>query len=164
MKSKIKEDKDYEMNNEKYTLKEKYITKQKIDDLKLHDILKIQDGSNGSLFVFNGIVRRDKTEKEFVREIIYETYEEMAKKEMEKIKQEASRKFQVNEIFIKHRIGRVLVGEVSLVVAVFSTHRREGIGAIDYIVDEIKKKVPVWKKEIFEDGSYRWVEGDVRYK
>jgi len=134
-----------------------YLTKKKISMLKIRDLLNTQDGSNGSLFIFTGIVRRDKTQNGIVREINYEAYEEMAEKEMEKIKHKASRNFKVNDIVIKHRIGRISVGETSLIVTVLSPHRREGIQAMDYIVNEIKKNVPIWKREIFEDSSYRWI-------
>ncbi len=144
------------MNTIRYVPKEKYITKEKIGELHLQDLIDIQDGSNGSLFIFTGIVRRDKTKKGFVREIIYEAYEEMAEKEMERIKQKALKKFKLRDILIKHRIGRIVAGEASIIVVVFSPHRKEGIQAVDYVVEEIKKKVPIWKKEIFEDGSYRW--------
>jgi molybdopterin synthase catalytic subunit len=85
----------------------------------------------------------------------------MAEKEIEKIRSEALKQFVVKKIYIKHRIGRVHVGEASIIVAVLSAHRKEGIKAVDYIIDEIKKKVPIWKKEIFEDGSQRWVKGNV---
>ena len=136
--------------------REKYIIKEKISLLQLQDLLNTKDGSNGSLFVFTGIVRRDKTKKGVVKEIIYEAYEEMAEKEIEKIKKKVSKKFKVGDIFIKHRIGSLLVGEISLLVAVLSPHRKEGIQAVDYVVDKIKKNVQIWKKEIFEDCSYRW--------
>jgi len=136
--------------------REKYIIKEKISLLQLQDLLNTKDGSNGSLFVFTGIVRRDKTKKGVVKEIIYEAYEEMAEKEIEKITKKVSKKFKVGDIFIKHRIGSLLVGEISLLVAVLSPHRKEGIQAVDYVVDKIKKNVQIWKKEIFEDCSYRW--------
>ncbi|MBF8302759.1 MAG: putative molybdopterin converting factor, subunit 2 [Candidatus Dadabacteria bacterium] len=129
------------MNTIRYVPKEKYITKEKIGELHLQDLIDIQYGSNGSLFIFTGIVRRDKTKKGFVREIIYEAYEEMAEKEMERIKQKALKKFKLRDILIKHRIGRIVAGEASIIVAVFSRHRKEGIQAVDYVVEEIKKKL-----------------------
>jgi len=153
---KTKSEKNYEMINKELEPKEKCITKEKINVLELQDLLNIQDGSNGSLFIFLGIVRRDKTTKGVVREIIYDTYEEMAEKEMEKMKKEALKNFKANDILIKHRMGRIAVGEVSFVVAVLSPHRKEGINAVDHLVDELKRKVPIWKREIFEDNSYRW--------
>lgn len=148
---------DKEINN----LDGEYLTEQTIDNFVLCDIPGYGEGINGSLFVFSGIVRKDETEGGVVKEIIYETYREMAEKEIDKIKKVAMRKFGLKEIHIKHRIGNVAAGEASLVVAVLTPHRKEGIIAIDFVIDEIKKRVPIWKKEIFEDGSYRWVEGSV---
>lgn len=139
----------------------KYITDKNIDDFILHDLSIIKDGKNGSLFLFTGIVRRDKNEKGIVKEIIYEAYEEMAEVEINKIKQRAFKSFHVNKIVIKHRIGKIRVGEVSLFIAVLSPHRKEGIQAMDYIIDQIKTRVPIWKKEILEDGSHRWIDSNV---
>ncbi len=145
-------------------MSENYLTKEKIDDLQPRKFMRVDVGSCGSMFVFKGIARRDKTEKGFVKEIFYEVYEEMAENEIGKVKHDALNKFKVEDIYLKHRIGRVRVGEVSLLVAILSAHRKSGIEAIDYIIDEIKFKVPIWKKEIFEDGSYRWREDNARYK
>lgn len=138
-----------------------HITDKRIRYIQIHDILDNRDCTNGSLLTFRGLVRRDKTKYGVVKEIIYEAYVEMAEKEIEKIKQNASKSFKVDEIHIIHRIGKVSVGEVSLFIAVLSSHRREGIKAIEYVIEEIKKRVPIWKKEIFEDGSHYWVEGNV---
>lgn len=138
-----------------------FLTEKNIDYLELSDIPGYKSGASGSLFVFCGIVRRDESEHGIVSSIMYECYNEMAEKEIENIRSDALKQFAVNMIYIKHRIGRVNVGEASLIVAVLSAHRKDGIGAVDYIIDEIKKKVPIWKKEIFEDGTHRWVEGNV---
>lgn len=137
-------------------MKDEYITKDEIEDRQLNEFMQAHEGSCGSLFLFKGIVRRDKTQKGFVKEIVYEAYEEMAETEMENIKRRTLGKFEVRDIFIRHRIGSIRVGEVSLLAAVLSAHRENGIRALDYLIDEIKQKVPIWKKEIFEDGSYRW--------
>jgi molybdopterin synthase catalytic subunit len=148
---------DKEINN----LDGEYLTEQKIDAFELCDIPGYGEGVNGSLFVFSGMVRKDETEGGVVREIIYETYKEMAEKEIDKIRKEAMKSSGAKEVYIKHRIGSVPAGEASLIVAVLTPHRKEGIKAIDFVIDEIKNRVPIWKKEIFEDGSYRWVEGSV---
>lgn len=138
-----------------------YLTEKNLDNFELSDIPGYKVGASGSLFIFSGIVRMDKSEHGIVSAIIYECYKEMAEKEIEKIRSEALKKFVIKKVYIKHRIGRVCVGEASLIVAVLSAHRKEGIKAVDYIIDEIKKKVPIWKKEIFEDGSQQWVKGNV---
>jgi molybdopterin synthase catalytic subunit len=154
-------DKDHGTLNIRKILKGKYITDERICYIQIHDFLDNQDCTNGSLLTFRGIVRRDKTKYGVVKEIIYDAYVEMAEKEIQKIKQNASKNFEFDEIHIIHRIGKVSVGEVSLLVAVLSPHRREGIRAIEYVIEEIKKRVPIWKKEIFEDGSHYWVDGNV---
>lgn len=138
-----------------------HLTEQKIDDLNLDDLLDIRSGASGSLFVFKGIVRRDEDKMGFVREIEYEAYEEMAEKEIRRIKELALDKYRLNGVAIVHRIGRVPAGEASLIVGVLSPHRKEGLMAIEFIIDEIKSRVPIWKKEIFDSGSHRWREGDV---
>ncbi len=80
----------------------------------------------------------------------------MAEKEIDKIIKKAKRKFKVREIIVKHRTGRVKLGEIAFFVAVLSAHRKEGFSAIQFIIDEIKKKVPIWKKEILSNEKYRW--------
>jgi molybdopterin synthase catalytic subunit len=160
--------KERNLNNKKknttkkiYHFDREYLTEQKIDDFCLCDVPDYGEGTNGSLFVFSGIVRMDETEGGVVTEIIYETYKEMAEKEIDKIRKEAMKSSGAKEIYIKHRIGSVPAGEASLIVAVLTPHRKEGLKAIDFVIDEIKKRAPIWKKEIYENGSYRWVEGNV---
>ena len=131
----------------------RYLTSEKIPA-----VLDFDCSDCGSYITFEGRVRADEFEGGKVEKIIYESYVEMAEREIEKIKKEAFEKFKVNEIIIKHRIGEVKVGEVALFVAVVSGHRKEGFSAIQYIVDEIKRKVPIWKKEILSNGKVRWVE------
>ncbi|NIT13423.1 MAG: molybdenum cofactor biosynthesis protein MoaE [Candidatus Dadabacteria bacterium] len=148
-------------NRNTANFEEQFLTEKNIDNFELSDIPGYKVGTSGASFIFSGIVRSDRSEKGIVSAIIYECYKDMAEKEIEKIRSETLKKFAVNMIYIKHRIGRVYVGESSLIVAVLSAHRKEGIKAVDYIIDEIKKKVPIWKKEIFEDGTHRWVKGNV---
>jgi molybdopterin synthase catalytic subunit len=157
----VRIDKDHGTLNIRKILKGKYITDKRICYIQINDFFDNQDGRNGALLTFRGIVRRDKTKYGVVKEIIYEAYVEMAEKEIEKIKQNASKNFKADEIHIIHRIGKVSVGEVSLLVAVLAPHRQAGIKAVEYVIEEIKNRVPIWKKEIFEDGSHYWVEGNV---
>lgn len=114
----------------------------------------------GAIITFEGVVRGDKVGNSHVKKIIYESYEQMAEKEIDKIRSEAIEKFKLHDAVIKHRIGEVKVGETALFVAVLLEHRKEGFKAIDYIVDEVKKKVPIWKKEILENKQSRWKEND----
>jgi molybdopterin synthase catalytic subunit len=86
----------------------------------------------------------------------YEAYEEMALKKLEEVRQEMRAEFGIDDVAIAHRIGPVDIGQISLVVAVASPHRKEAFLACHKVVDRVKEIVPIWKKEVFEDGS-RWV-------
>ncbi|ADC89041.1 molybdopterin biosynthesis MoaE protein [Thermocrinis albus DSM 14484] len=112
----------------------------------------------GASCVFLGIARSAPEDGD-VTELHYEAFHEMALKVMEEIRKEALKKFGVREIFVHHRLGVVKVGEASFLVAVFGGHREETFGACRYVVDEVKKRVPIWKKEVFSDGTGKWVMG-----
>jgi len=109
----------------------------------------------GANVVFLGIVRED----DGVQELHYEAFPEMAIKVMQEIRQEAFNKFPVKEIFIHHRLGVVKVGEPSFMVVVYGGHREETFSACRYVVDEVKKRAPIWKKEVFANGREEWVLG-----
>ncbi|MDA0734881.1 MAG: molybdenum cofactor biosynthesis protein MoaE [Chloroflexi bacterium] len=113
-----------------------------------------QDG-NGAVVTFLGTTR-DSFEGKRVLKLDYEAYEEMALKKMAEIQQEICAEFGIADIAIVHRIGPVDIGQISLVVAVASPHRKEAFYACHKVVDRVKEIVPIWKKEVFEDGS-RWV-------
>lgn len=110
---------------------------------------------DGSDLVFCGRVRNNSRGKT-VKYIDYQVYPEMAVKEMDRIADEAISKWGLNRCVVVHRYGRVLPGESSIVILVSSPHRDESYTASRYIIDEIKKRVPVWKKECYEDGS-EWI-------
>lgn len=112
----------------------------------------------GAHSLFLGQVRADQKDKSKVTNITYSCYEEMAEKEFEKIKLDAMKLYKLQNIYILHSLGEVRTGEVSMLVMVTSAHRENCLEALKFIVNEIKTKVPVWKKEIYEDGSFRWVE------
>ncbi|WP_448588230.1 molybdenum cofactor biosynthesis protein MoaE [Thermocrinis sp.] len=109
----------------------------------------------GASVLFLGIARED----DGVKELHYEAFPEMALRVIEQIRQEAFDKFPVREIFIHHRLGVVKVGEPSFLVLVYGGHREETFSACRYVVDEVKKRVPIWKKEVFVDGRGEWVLG-----
>ena len=110
---------------------------------------------NGAIITFLGNTRRLNGEKE-VLFLEYEAYEPMPRKELEKIKRAAVDKWGDVDIAIAHRFGRLEIEDTSLVVAVGSKHRREVFEVCNFIVDRIKESVPIWKKEVFADGSI-WV-------
>ena len=136
----------------------KYITFERIDINSTLDVFTDGFPKCGSVVIFDGRVRADMIDDAVVEKIIYESYIEMAEKEFEKIEKEAIERFGVEKVIIKHRIGEVKVGEVALLVAVLSAHRKEGFSAIQYVIDEVKRRVPIWKREILSDGKTRWVE------
>ena len=112
----------------------------------------------GASVVFLGIPRSAPEDGDVV-ELHYEAYPEMALKEMDKVRRETLEKFGVKEVFIHHRLGVVPVGEPSFLVVVFGGHREETFKACRYAVDETKKRVPIWKKEVFASGKGEWVLG-----
>ena len=105
--------------------------------------------------MFIGTVRNSTKGKPVVR-LEFEAYESMAIKEMEKIAAQAFAKWPVQKVAIHHRIGVLHIGEIPVVVAVSATHRDAAFDACRYIIDTLKLTVPIWKKELFEDGEV-WV-------
>ena len=105
------------------------------------------DDSCGALVSFEGIVRRE----DKVKGIFYECYVPMAEEEMRGIVLETREKFPVKKIGVAHRIGYVPAGETSLVLVVASSHRKEAFSASQYFIEELKKRVPIWKKELYDD-------------
>ena len=116
---------------------------------------KVRKDTNGAVVTFLGTTRLF-AEGKAVLYLEYEAYEEMALQEMEKIRQEIQSEWNIEDIAIAHRIGRVDIGQISLVVAVASPHRKDAFYACHRAVDRIKETVPIWKKEFFKDG-YHWV-------
>ena len=116
---------------------------------------KVVKDTNGAVVTFLGTTR-DNFEGKRVVTLEYEAFEEMAVKKLEEIRQGLMAEFQIEDIAIAHSIGRVDIGQISLVVAVASPHRKEAFLACHEAVDRLKSTVPIWKKEIYEDGS-RWV-------
>jgi molybdopterin synthase catalytic subunit len=91
--------------------------------------------------------------------LVYEAYDEMALKEMKKLIDEAHRRFDISSVGIVHRLGRLEIGETSVVISVAAPHRRAAFEACEWLIRELKRTVPIWKKEVYADGE-EWVEGD----
>ena len=115
----------------------------------------VRRDSNGAVVTFLGNTRDNFEGKDVIR-LEYEAYVKMAVKKLEEIRQEMMQEFGIEDIAIAHRIGVVDIGETSLVVAVASPHRTEAFHACHKVVDRVKEIVPIWKKEVYADGS-RWV-------
>jgi molybdopterin synthase catalytic subunit len=116
---------------------------------------RVRKDTNGAVVTFLGTTRLFAEGRRVVR-LEYEAYEEMALKEMEKVRLEVASQWDLEDIAIAHRIGVVDIGEISLVIAVASPHRKEAFRACHQAVDLLKETVPIWKKELFEDGEH-WV-------
>jgi|SRR5208283_2362966 molybdopterin synthase catalytic subunit len=112
----------------------------------------------GGIDMFLGATRNHSKGKKVIR-LEYEAYSPMALKLMGEIEGEIRKRWSIHKISIVHRIGVVTVMEASVAIAVSATHRKEAFEACRYAIDELKKRVPIWKKEIFEDGEV-WVEND----
>ena len=131
------------------------ITEAPLDPARLVEAVR-RDGC-GAVALFYGVVRNENLGRR-VQYLEYDAYPEMAVKKMKEVADEVRAKFPVAEVGVLHRTGRLEIGETSLLVAVSSPHRREAFEACHYAVDRIKQVVPVWKKEVWEDGS-EWIEG-----
>ena len=112
----------------------------------------------GATVTLDGYVRRFTAGRETLY-LVYEAYEPMAIREMSRLGEAARQKFQVANIGIVHRIGRLEIGETSVVIAVASPHRKAAFEACEWLIRELKRTVPIWKKEVYADGE-RWVEGE----
>ncbi len=133
------------------------ITREPLDPGPLVEAVRRDE--SGAVVLFYGVVRNENLGRS-VRYLEYDAYEEMALKKLREVADEVRAKFPVTGVGVLHRIGRLQVGETSLLVAVSSGHRKEAFEACHYAVDRIKETVPIWKKEVWEDGS-EWVEGHV---
>jgi molybdopterin synthase catalytic subunit len=118
----------------------------------------------GATVTLDGYARKFTRDKETndVREtlyLVYEAYDEMALKEMKKLIDQAHGSFEIANVGIVHRIGRLEIGETSVVISVAAPHRRAAFEACEWLIKELKRTVPIWKKEVHAGGE-AWVEGD----
>jgi len=118
----------------------------------------VKAGTDGAVCVFDGIVR-DNTRGRKTLHLDYEAYEEMALRQMNLLREEAIEHFGVREVAIVHRLGRLQVGETSVLIAVTSAHRGAAFEACRWVIDTLKKTVPIWKREQFVDGAV-WADGE----
>jgi len=113
--------------------------------------------ADGALCLFVGVVRNENQGRAVLR-LEYEAYEEMALPLMEEIAAETRRLHPVTDVRLVHRLGRLEIGEASVAVAVSSPHRAEAFAACRFAIDTLKARVPIWKKELYADGS-AWLDG-----
>ena len=121
-------------------------------------VAEMKAGPDGAVCVFDGIVR-DNTRGRKTLYLDYEAYREMALEQMRGLAGEAVTKFGVRDVALVHRLGRLTVGETSVLVVVASAHRGAAFDACRWLIDTLKKTVPIWKKEQFVDGA-SWADGE----
>jgi molybdopterin synthase catalytic subunit len=112
--------------------------------------------SNGAVVTFTGVVR-DHNDGRPVTGMHYDCYRAMAEQEMQRIVAEVKTATGVESIEAVHRIGELVVGDISLLVVVTAPHRREAFDAAQKVVDELKQRVPIWKKEHYADAESKWL-------
>jgi molybdopterin synthase catalytic subunit len=117
----------------------------------------LQNSGAGALVSFEGWVRSTSSHGT-VAAILYEAYEELSRAEFDKIVKETRQRYNVLSIHCGHRTGRVPAGEPAVWVGVLAVHRREAFQACEKIMDELKARLPIWKKEIYTDGNSRWID------
>lgn len=115
--------------------------------------------SDGALVTFAGVVRDHSGERR-TRYLEYEAYAEMAEAVMTELASQAMARWPLGDVAIVHRTGRIEIGETSVLISVASSHRGEAFEATRFLIDRLKEVVPIWKKEVSDDG-YSWVEGPV---
>jgi molybdopterin synthase catalytic subunit/molybdopterin converting factor small subunit len=119
---------------------------------------ELKRGEDGAALIFEGVVRHQ-TRGRRTLYLDYEAYEEMALAQMESLAAEALKQFPVRDVAIVHRLGRLEIGETSVLIAVASAHRAAAFDACRWLIDSLKRSVPIWKKEHFEDGVV-WADGE----
>jgi molybdopterin synthase catalytic subunit len=136
-------------------MKRASIVTREIDVARLIDA--VRSGEHGAVSVFIGAVR-DVNAGRSVSGIEYSAYAQMADEEMERIVAEAEASFGATAVRIEHRVGVLDVGDTSIAIACAHAHRAPAMDATRYIIEEIKKRVPIWKMEHYTDGTREWVD------
>jgi molybdopterin synthase catalytic subunit len=132
------------------------------DPIGPQDVVRLLEAENdvgrhGAVAVFLGIVRGDNLGRQ-VLELYYEAYEPLAMTVLEQIAGEVAERWPGVRLALRHRLGRVAVGQTSVAIAASSPHRAEAFEACRYAIERLKQVVPIWKREIFQGGE-EWIEG-----
>ena len=109
----------------------------------------------GGQCIFEGMIRNHNDGRS-VERLEYECYEELALKEFKRIAQEAIGRFELTEVLVHHRKGPLDIGDTAVLVITLAHHRNEAFLGTRYVIDELKKRAPIWKKEFYKDGSHSW--------
>jgi molybdopterin synthase catalytic subunit/molybdopterin converting factor small subunit len=121
-------------------------------------LARIKRGDDGAAVLFEGVVR-NQTRGRKTLYLDYEAYEDMALQQMEGLAEQALGQFQVRDVALVHRLGRLEIGETSVLIVVASAHRAAAFDACRWLIDTLKRTVPIWKKEYFQDGAV-WADGE----
>ncbi|HTN72021.1 MAG TPA: molybdenum cofactor biosynthesis protein MoaE [Methylomirabilota bacterium] len=124
--------------------------------LQLHELIEfVTDPEAGAIATFIGITRNNNDGRKVIA-LDYEAYPGMAEKELERLGEEATKKWQICRMAIVHRLGPVQITEPSVMIAVSAAHREAAFAACRFAIEEIKRTVPIWKKEVYEGGEI-WI-------
>ena len=123
-------------------------------------LARVGSDRDGATLLFLGVVR-DHADDRPVSGMRYDAYEEIAGEDLSKIAAEAAERLGTDCVAVVHRFGELAIGEVSVAIAVSSPHREEAYEASRYVIEQLKERLPVWKKEHYVDGVSEWVEGNV---
>jgi len=132
------------------------VTSAVLDPQRLID--HVRKDESGAVALFSGVVRNENLGRR-VLYLEYDSYQEMAERVMREIADEALARWPITDVAMQHRIGRLEIGEASLLVAVSAPHRKAAFEACHALVDRFKEVAPVWKKEVWEGGE-EWIEGE----
>jgi molybdopterin synthase catalytic subunit len=128
-------------------------------DFSVDDVLaRFHSPEMGALVSFVGVVR-NQSKKRVVDRIEIQVYEEMALRQLEAVREEALKRFDISDLSIIHRHGDLKISEKILMIAVGASHRKDAFDACSYVLEALKNRVPIWKKEISPEGDF-WVEGE----
>ena len=139
------------MQDDVYRVQEGEICPEALHNAVLRD-------SDGAITTFAGVVRDHSLGKE-TSYLVYDAYRPMAEKKMAEIGTEVRERWEVDRIGMLHRVGRLEIGEISVLIAISAPHRNASLEACHYAIDRLKETVPIWKKEVWMDGE-AWIEGD----
>ena len=121
-------------------------------------VTTLERPEDGALVIFDGMVRNNSRGRRTLY-LVYEAYEEMALEQMRALRAQALADFPIRDVAMVHRLGKIEIGESSVLIAVASAHRAAAFGACRWLIDTLKKTIPIWKKEYFEDGAV-WADGE----
>lgn len=124
-------------------------------------LAEVSDVANGACVLFVGTVR-DVNDGRAVNGIEYAAYESMAARELDAIVAEATARFGTTDIVVEHRVGHLALGEASVAIAVAHPHRAAAYDASRFVIEELKRRVPIWKREEYADGTREWVDPTAR--